>query len=194
MDPLMWAVVVVVAVLAAALVAWAATRRRRSTALRERFGAEYDRTLRSSDDRRAAEVELEDRARRHSALEIRALPEPARLRYAQTWREIQERFVDQPAESVSSAEALLSRVMQERGYPVSDFEEQADLVSVDHPDVVQDYRAAHTIHGRMATGRVDTEDMREALVRYRSLFDGLLMPEPATTRAGAHTPTPKEST
>jgi hypothetical protein len=120
---------------------------------------------------------LLDRARRRDKLDIRPLPEAARARYAEQWRGIQERFIDDPAGSVGSAHTLLDQVMAERGYPTRDFEEQADLVSVDHPRVVENYRAAYDVYRRQSTGQASTEDLRDALVRYRSLFEDLLRPE-----------------
>jgi hypothetical protein len=131
----------------------------------------------NTDDKRGAEQQLLDRARRRDKLDIRPLPEAARARYADQWRAIQERFIDDPAGSVGSAHTLLDQVMAERGYPTRDFEEQADLVSVDHPRVVEDYRAAYGVYQRQRTGQASTEDLRDALVRYRSLFEDLLRPE-----------------
>jgi hypothetical protein len=184
MQPWVWVLlVVVVIVLAAAL--WAAARQRRSTNLRQRFGPEYERTVETADDRRGAEQELLDRARRRDRLNIVALPEPARARYADQWRAIQERFIDDPAGSVGSAHALLDQVMAERGYPTRDFEEQADLVSVDHPRVVENYRGAYAVYRRQQDGQATTEDLRDALVRYRSLFDELLRPEGGAPDRGA---------
>jgi hypothetical protein len=178
MQPWVWVlliVVLVVVVLAAVVV----MRRRRTENLRGRFGPEYDRAVEASDDRRNAEQNLLDRARRRDQLDIRPLPEAARSRYAQQWRGIQERFIDDPAGSVSAAHALLDQVMGERGYPTKDFEEQADLVSVDHPRVVENYRAAYGVYTRQRDGAASTEDLRDALVRYRSLFEELLHPEMA---------------
>ena len=173
MSPWIWVLIAVVVVVLAVLALMGSNRRRTAT-LRRRFGPEYDQAVQSADDRRAAEGQLQERAKRHSQLTIVALSEPARLRYAEQWREVQERFVDQPSEAVSEAEVLLARVMGERGYPVSDFDEQADLVSVDHPRMVQDYRIAHTINKRNANHQATTEELREAVLRYRSLFDELL--------------------
>jgi hypothetical protein len=176
MQPWAW-VLLIVALVVVVLLAVAYMRRRRTEDLRGRFGPEYDRAVESSDDRRNAEHELLDRARRRDQLDIRPLPEPARARYAEQWRGIQERFIDDPAGSVGAAHALLDRVMAERGYPTKDFEEQADLVSVDHPRVVENYRAAYGVYSRQRDGQATTEDLREALVRYRSLFEELLHPE-----------------
>jgi hypothetical protein len=160
--------VVVIALIAMAV------RQRRATALRERFGPEYDRAVEAREDRRAAEAELRDREKQRARLDIKPLPEGTRTRFAQEWQDVQERFVDQPQEAVVTADRLLYSVMDARGYPVGDFDAQADLVSVDHPEVVEDYRFAHGTCERAGTGQVSTEDLREALLRYRSLFSELL--------------------
>lgn len=176
MAPWVWVVIVVVAlVVIVGLVVM--TRQRRTAELQRQFGPEYDRAVVTAEGRRAGEAELTERARRRSELRIVPLSEPDRRRYAEQWHAVQEEFVDRPAQAVASAEAMLSRVMEQRGYPVSDFEEQADLVSVDHPQLVNDYREAHAIHTRNASGQASTEDLREALLRYRSLFDELLRPQ-----------------
>ena len=176
MQPWAWVLLVIVVIVLAVAI-WAGARQRRTTSLRQRFGPEYDRTLEATDDRRGAEQALRDRARRRDRLNIVALPEDARARYAGQWRAIQERFIDDPAGSVGSAHTLLDQVMAERGYPTRTFEEQADLVSVDHPQVVEDYRAAYAVYSRQQEGQASTEDLRNALVRYRSLFEELLRPE-----------------
>jgi hypothetical protein len=151
-----------------------AVRQRRATALRERFGPEYDRAVEAREDRRAAEAELRDREKQRARLDIQPLPEGTRARFAQEWQDVQERFVDQPQEAVVTADRLLYSVMDARGYPVGDFDAQADLVSVDHSEVVEDYRFAHGICERAGTQQVSTEDLREALLHYRSLFSELL--------------------
>src|SRR3954454_10687971 len=176
MQPWLWVLLIVVLVVVV-LLAVAASRRRRTTELRDRFGPEYDRTVEATDDRRGAEQALLDRSRRRDKLDIRPLPEAARARYSEQWRGIQERFIDDPAGSVGAAHTLLDQVMAERGYPTKDFEEQADLVSVDHPRVVENYRAAYAVYNRQRDGQASTEDLRDALVRYRSLFEELLHPE-----------------
>jgi hypothetical protein len=176
MQPWAWVLLIVILVVVVIAVV-AMTRQRRTATLRDRFGPEYDRTVETTDDRRGAEQQLLDRARRRDKLDIRPLPEAARARYADQWRGIQERFIDDPAGSVGSAHTLLDEVMAERGYPTKDFEEQADLVSVDHPRVVDNYRAAYAVYQRQSTGEASTEDLRDALVRYRSLFEDLLRPE-----------------
>lgn len=168
-----WILIAIAAVVVIGLIAMTA-RQRRTTALRERFGPEYDRAVEARQDRRGAEAELREREKQRAQLDIRPLPEPTRARYAQEWRDVQERFIDQPADAVVAADRLVHRVMEERGYPMGDFDAQADLVSVDHPEVADNYRSAHSIHDRAQEQGAGTEDLREALVRYRSLFDELL--------------------
>src|SRR5215210_5987672 len=145
MDAWVWIVIVVVAVLVLAALAWSVTRRRRSTALQESFGPEYERTVEESDSRRAAERELHERQERREELEIRPLAPGARDRYSRSWEHLQARFVDDPARSVSEADELIQEVMRERGYPVDDFEQRAADLSVNHPELVENYRAAHGI-------------------------------------------------
>jgi len=168
-----WILIVIAAVVVVALIAVAA-RQRRTTALRQRFGPEYDRAVEAGEGRRAAEADLRDRERQRAQVDIRPLPEGMRVRFAQQWQGVQERFVDQPSEAVVAADGLVYSVMEARGYPMGDFDAQADLVSVDHPGVVENYRFAHGIRGRAQAQRAGTEDLREALLRYRSLFDELL--------------------
>jgi hypothetical protein len=166
--------IVVVAVIAIAAVR---SRQRRSAALRERFGPEYDRAVQAHEDRRAAEAELRDREKQRGQFEIKPLPEGTRLAFLDEWREVQERFVDQPSQAVATADNLVTRVMAAGGYPMAEFEAQAGLLSVDHPVVVENYRSAHAVWQRSQTQQVSTEDLREALLRYRSLLDELLRPE-----------------
>jgi hypothetical protein len=168
-------VVIVVAVAAIAALAWWASAKRRTTDLRERFGPEYDRTVeRTGDDRRAAEAELAARRERRERLDIRELDPASRQRYAASWNDVQARFVDQPAASLAQADELVLLVMRERGYPMDDFDQRAADISVDHPQVVEHYRAAHVISGRTGSQQATTEDMRQGLVHYRALFAELL--------------------
>jgi len=172
----LWIVIAIVVVIVVALVAVGA-RKRRTALLRDRFGPEYDRALENSDDRRAAEAGLRDRERQRAQFDVEPLPEADRVRFAEEWRELQERFVDQPAPAAAAADALITRVMEARGYPVREFDVQADLVSVDYPGTVENYRFAHAVQQRSETEQASTEDLREALLRYRSLFDELLRQE-----------------
>lgn len=171
-----WAVILIVVVVAAVVVVAVsmAMRQRRTTALRQKFGPEYDRTVETREDRRAAEAELRSRQQQRAQLDLRPLPAASRARYTEEWRQVQERFVDQPAEAVGAADGLLYRVMAERGYPMQDFSAQSDLISVDHPDVVENYRVAHRIQQQANVQQASTEDLREAMLRYRSLFEELL--------------------
>ena len=169
----LWIVIVIVVVLIVLAAAMAA-RRRRTMALRERFGPEYDRTVGAREGQRAAEADLRGRERERARLDIKPLSEAARVRYTEEWQVIQQSFVDQPEEATTAGYDLVNRVMEERGYPMRDFEARADLVSVDHPDVVENYRVAHGIHERARQHQASTEDLREALLRYRSLFEELL--------------------
>jgi hypothetical protein len=161
-------VVVVVVALLVVLV-----RARRTARLRKRFGPEYDRAA-ASGGRGAAEDELEVRRRRRERLEIVALDTAARDRYLSEWRLVQARFVDSPGDATRAADRLISEVMGERGYPVEDFEQRAADISVDHPQVVDDYRAAHAVAEASERFQATTEDLRRALVHYRSLFEDLL--------------------
>jgi hypothetical protein len=160
-------------------------RNRRTEQLQSRFGPEYDRALETHHDQREAERELEHRAERVEHLNIRSLTPAERDRYAGLWQTTQARFVDDPAGATAEADQLVGEVMAERGYPVGDFEQRAADVSVKHPHVVEHYRAAHTIAVRSARGDVDTEDLRQALMHYRELFEDLL--ETSDTSAPART-------
>jgi hypothetical protein len=167
---LTWLLVIVVVVLLCA-VGLLVMRQRRSAQLREGFGPEYDRVVRERGDQRAAESELRERRERRRSYDIRPLEPAARERYAERWRSTQAQFVDQPASALTEADALVGEVMRERGYPVEDFEQQAADVSVDHPEVVEHYRAAHAVHSQ---DHASTEVLRQALVHYRALFAELL--------------------
>lgn len=174
MEPWVWIVIVVAVLIVIALVVWAFMRQRRTERLRERFGPEYDRTMVETGRRRHAESELQERERRREQLEVRPLTPAARDRYLESWRVTQGRFVDAPGEAVSQADLLVTEVMRERGYPIDDFERRSADISVDHPHLVNDYRAAHAISLANDNGRASTEDLRQAMVHYRSLFEELL--------------------
>lgn len=173
MATLIWVVIAIVVVGVIALVVVGAGKRR-SAMLRNRFGPEYDRVLENSDSRRDAEADLRAREKQRAQFEVKPLPEDTRLRFAGEWRDVQELFVDQPAEATTAADVLVTDVMEARGYPMMDFDAQAELVSVDHPHTVENYRFAHAVRQRSETQQATTEDLREALLRYRSLFDELL--------------------
>jgi hypothetical protein len=171
-------VIALVVIVAVAVVVLGGARRR--SRLRERFGPEYERAV-ASGDRKEAEADLRGRLDARQKLDIRPLSEAERDSYGSEWQEVQAEFVDQPDGSLADADALVERLMRDRGYPVDDFEQQADLVSVDHPDVVEHYRKAHGVFvaaGGGDDGGVATEDMRQALVSYRALF-AVLLDDPA---------------
>jgi hypothetical protein len=170
-------IVLGVVIVALAVVAWLGWQRQRSRGLQERFGPEYDRTLEDRDDRRQAEAELAAREKRHAELDIRPLDPETREQYANRWRDTQAEFVDRPVEAVRRADGLVGDLMRERGYPVEDFDQRAADVSVDHPDVVENYRTAHTISLASDRNEASTEDLRKAMVHYRSLFEELLAVE-----------------
>jgi FtsZ-interacting cell division protein ZipA len=169
-----WAIIVVAAVVVVALVVWRAFAAKRTRTLQSRFGPEYDRTLETADSRRDAEADLKARADRRDELDIRPLAPGARERYVAEWQQVQARFVDDPDIAVREADVLIQQVMSDRGYPMNDFEQRAADVSVDHPDVVENYREAHRLSRAAATGDATTEDLRQAMQHYRSLFDELL--------------------
>jgi hypothetical protein len=172
MDPKMIVVIAAVLVVVIAL-AWMFSRKRRTEALRRRFGPEYDRTLREHGAGRAETV-LADREKRVDKFKLRDLAADERERFITAWRNVQSRFVDDPKGAVNDADVLLTRVMEARGYPMSGFEQRAADISVDHPRVVANYRAAHEIALRHRKGEASTEDLRNAIIYYRSLFDELV--------------------
>lgn len=168
------AVVVVLVVVVGILVA----RQRGSQQLREGFGPEYDRVLAERGDQRSAESELAERRERREQFSIRELEPQVREQYLERWRSTQRQFVDEPAVAAGEADRLVTEVMHGRGYPVDEkFEQRAADVSVDHPGVVENYRAAHAISLRAQRGKASTEHLRQAMVHFRSLFDELLDPE-----------------
>jgi hypothetical protein len=187
MKPVIWVLLVLVVIVVVAAIVWNGQRTKRAR-LRERFGPEYDRAVERTGSQRDAERELADVAERRDALDIKTLSPAARQRWISEWDLVQARFVDAPAEAVSSADTLLTALMRERGYPVDDFEERAALVAADHPAVVENYRAAHAAYDRhRRSGAVDTEDLRQSFIHYRALFDNMVEPDgeaeaPATRR------------
>jgi hypothetical protein len=178
MDAWVWVVIVIAAVLVVALVAAALARKRQSEALKERFGPEYDRTVDEAGGRRDAERELREREERREQFEIQPLSDAARERYSNEWQAVQTRFVDDPEAAVRDADRLVQQAMGERGYPVEDdFERRAADLSVDHPQVVESFREGHGLWERYDRGEGSTEDLRQAMVHYRTLFEELLVVE-----------------
>ena len=165
------AVVIVLLVIVGVLVA----RQQRSRGLKDEFGPEYGHVVAERGDQRAAEKELADRRQRVGKFEIRALDPATRGRYLEQWGSAQRSFVDKPVGAVGQAHDLVQRVMHDRGYPVDDdFEQRTADISVEHPEVVENYRAAHGISVRARNGQASTEQLRQAMVHFRALFDDLL--------------------
>jgi hypothetical protein len=167
-------IIVIGAIIIIAGIAWLVMRQRNSAHLQERFGPEYDRTAQDLGDRRKAEAELREREKRVEKLHIRELDPADRDRFANSWNTVQAHFVDDPGSAIGEADRLVKDVMDLRGYPVSTFEQQAADISVDHPQVVNNYRAARDIVVRNEQRQATTEDLRQAMVHYRTLFAELL--------------------
>jgi hypothetical protein len=174
MDTWVWGVLIV-GVLVAAIVIWLLVRQARSRQLQRDFGSEYDRTMARSGDRSLAESDLRERRDRVEALHLRPLSRSDHDRFSSEWTKVQAEFVDAPSEAVSDADGLIQQVMTTRGYPMADFDQRAADISVDHPDVVENYRSAHSIAVKERDGDADTESLRKAMTYYRSLFDELLV-------------------
>jgi hypothetical protein len=173
----------VAVILIAGITAWLFLRKRRTESLRTQFGgSEYDRAVKEDGNRRHAEAGLNERSARVESLNIRPLAQGDRSRFVESWRRVEARFVDGPGGAVTEADQLLRDVMSTRGYPVSDFEQRAADISVDHPLVLENYRTAHEIALRQRKGQANTEDLRQAMIHYRTLFEELVG-EPELARA-----------
>jgi FtsZ-interacting cell division protein ZipA len=169
-------IIVIVVLAAAVLFAIWITRRRHHATLQQRFGPEYEREVRARGSERDADQHLSEIADRRDRLDIRSLEPAARDRYTQRWQAVQTEFVDRPGLALDEADQLVTDVMRDRGYPVEDFHDRAELVAADHPQVVEHYRAAHAVQ-RAHHGNSDasnTEELRQAFVRYRALFEELV--------------------
>jgi ABC-type nickel/cobalt efflux system permease component RcnA len=162
-------------VLVIGIALWMYFRKARTQKLRSKFGPEYDKTIAEHRDRGHAETELQKRAARVAKFHIQPLQPEDRSRYAEDWSREQSRFVDDPRSAVNHADTLVQDVMRRRGYPVGDFDQNAADLSVDHPLVVENYRMAHEIAVRDSQGVANTEDLRQAMVGYRALFEDLLV-------------------
>jgi hypothetical protein len=167
-------ILIVALVIVAALAVWTFTQKRRTEHLREQFGPEYDRTVIHTQNRREAEKQLQERKERVERLSIRQLDRGEQTRFMDQWRATQAQFVDDPRGAVSEADRLVGEVMQARGYPMGSFEQRASDISVEHADVVTNYRAAHALAGKASSGDASTDDLRQAMLHYRALFDDLL--------------------
>ncbi len=181
-----FAIIIVVAIIAAAIIGYVlytANQKKHTGELKGRFGPEYDRTVTASGGRKPAEADLTAREKRVEKLDIQPLGETQRQDYAERWRVIQARFVDDPATSVRDADKLVGDTMTARGYPMATWDQRAADVSVDHPEVVANYRAGHDIWQATEAGKATTEQLRQAMVHYRTLFEELLAPETAGARS-----------
>jgi hypothetical protein len=180
LSNMQWAIIIVGVVLVIAVCAIVVVLQKRRTArLRTQFGAnEYDRAMREGGGRRSAEARLEKRADRVEAFHVRSLAADDHERFVAAWERVQAHFVDGPASAVTEADQLLRDVMTARGYPVSDFDQRAADISVDHPQVTANYRSAHSIALRQLKGQATTEELRQAMIHYRTLFEELVA-EPA---------------
>jgi len=179
-----WILIAVAAVaIVLVIVARQMSARKRSSELRDRFGPEYDRVAGVTGSKSDAESELEERAERRDQLAVRPLPEASRERYLEWWRTVQAQFVDDPKGAIGAADQLIQSVMAERGYPTEDFDQRAADLSVDHPDLVQHYREGHKLAESSRGNGASTEDLRQAMVHYRALFEQLVEPVAEESRA-----------
>jgi len=177
-------IILAVVVVAAAVAIAALMKTRKSQQLKTRFGPEYQRAVESTGNKRLAEANLEKLERRVHGFNLVALTPEARAEFNAEWKQIQARFVDDPKVALAEADQLIQKMMNARGYPTADFEQRAADISVDHPLVVENYRAGHEIALRHAQGQATTEDMRQAMIHYRTLFADLAG-EPEVARAAA---------
>jgi hypothetical protein len=168
------AIIVAVVVLVVVAIIAVYARRRRTEKLRSRFGPEYERSVAETGDRSRAEAQLEHREERVKKFDLRPLSAEDRSRFTEQWDRVQAHFVDAPAGAVAEADQLLGDIMATCGYPMGDFEQRAADISVEHPVVVQNYRAAHDIAIRQAKGQATTEDLRRSMIHYRALFEDLV--------------------
>jgi hypothetical protein len=185
---MVWVLVAIVVVVVVLLTVTGVllARKRRSRQLKEGFGPEYERTIEVRGDRGAGERELRERQQRHKQFEIRTLEPTVREAYRARWLSTQRRFVDEPVAAVAEADMLVAQVMHDRGYPVADeFEQRAADISVDHPAVTENYRAAQAISEKAKSGQASTEELRQSLVHFRALFADLLHDDDGSDGDGA---------
>jgi hypothetical protein len=179
MDPQLVWILAAIGIAVVLVGVWLFLRKRRTEQLRGRFGPEYDHTVRQTGNVSKAEAALEARAHRVERLHIRTLSAEDAARFSDAWRRVQTAFVDDPKGAITEADRLVGELMQTRGYPVGELEQRVEDISVDHPNVVMNYRAARDIARDHERGRASTEDLRQAMVHYRALFQDLLEVAPA---------------
>jgi hypothetical protein len=189
MDTVTVVIIIVIILAVVAVGAALLYRRQRSQGLQERFGPEYRRKVEESGDRRAAERDLHERERRRSRIDVKPLSAESANRYRSEWSALQQRFVDEPEAAVADADRLVLEMMRERGYPMDEFDQRADDISVDHPDVAQNYREAHRVTVAQSRGEADTEQLRQAVTAYRRLVDTLLEDREGADRRQPSQPT-----
>ena len=178
-----WVIVIIVVLALVGVAAWAGLRTRRadgSRGLKERFGDEYDRALEHASDTDEAERELERRVERHERLQITDLSQEDRDRYAEAWRDVQRRFVDEPEATLGEADRLNTRAMRDRGYPTEHFDQKIEDLSVEHADTLDAYREAHQIANRHERQGASTDELRRAMQHYRTIFEAIV--ETRTTK------------
>jgi uncharacterized protein YneF (UPF0154 family) len=171
-------IVVVGVVIVGVILGLVFSRRNRSTQLHEKFGPEYDRTVQTMGGEKKAQTELNERQKHVGTLDIRPLSVSEHDRYLAEWTAVQSKFVDEPGQAIVDADRLIMEAMQIRGYPVSDFDQRAADISVNYPALVTNYRGAREIANKNKLGQANTEELRQAMIYYRSLFEELLKTEP----------------
>jgi hypothetical protein len=171
-------IAVLLIVIVGAIIGWFFARRKHAARLKDRYGSdEYDQTVSALGNKNTAHAEMDSREKHVKGLKIQELTPEEREKYLGEWSEVQSKFVDEPGVAIVSAERLIQRVMRRRAYPVADFEQRASDLSVTYPVLVSNYRAAHKIAQKHEAGEANTEELREAMIHYRSLFDELLGPK-----------------
>jgi hypothetical protein len=188
MSPILTIVLIIVVLVIIAAVVYGVQQGRRKR-LQNTFGPEYDRAVADTGSRSEAEKELREREKRHAELTLKPLSAESQARYSAAWEEVQIQFVDNPSEAVTTADELVTRLITERGYPTADYDDRLADLSVEHASTLQNYRDAHAISERNTAGEASTEDLRQALVHYRSLFADLLGTDPVQTPATTETVT-----
>ena len=175
-------IVVLVLVIVGVILGLAFSRRKRSERLHDQFGPEYDHAVQTMGGEKKAQTELEERQKHVKALDIRPLSASERERYLANWTAVQSKFVDEPGQAIVDADQLIIEVMTVRAYPVSDFEQRAADISVNYPALVSNYRAAREIANKNKQHQASTEELRQAMIYYRSLFEELLGPNPVANK------------